>query len=212
MARTPARGGERLGDTTPSSNDIRVVGWAVRVEVIVAHAPGMLHPRVVPAIRRQGYEPTVIECENIVNSPRSYPGVLRAAFESGRDFCVIEHDVESRPGFLSALEECPTPWCFFAYDFSIKYEDAVLQPMVRSAPLGVGFAPLGHTRFRKELAPAVLPTVNSELFQASWVARDAFTTGALSAAGYLAHRHPGKAMHHHDYGLEASASRMHQPL
>jgi hypothetical protein len=169
------------------------------MRVVVPYAPGLLHPRVVPGIEMQGYEPELIECVNVVGHPHSYPNILREAFLSGDDFCLIEHDNESRPGFLKSLEDCPEPWCFFAYDFRVSFEDALHQPTVNSAPLGVDFAPLGHTRFRGELGEQIRSTLESDFFQATWVSRDTFVCGALTAIGYQAHRHPGKAFHHHAY-------------
>ena len=174
------------------------------VRVIVPYVPGLLHPRVVPAIVAQGYEPEAIECVNIVGHPRSYPRILRDAFLSGDDFLIVEHDNESRPGFLDDLRDCPEPWCFFAYDFRVTFEDAVQQPTVMGAPLGVDFAPLGHTRFRGGLGRQIESTVTSEFFLATWVGRDTFVSGALRALGYKAHRHPGKAFHHHPYNRAVS--------
>ena len=169
------------------------------MRVVVPYVEGMLHARVVPAIRAQGYEPELVECVNMVGHPSSYPCILRDLLLSDEDFCVIEHDNESRPGFLDALVECPEPWCFFAYDMSVPWEEAVNQPTVNSAPLGVGFAPLGHTRFRAGLGREIEATVTTEFFLATWASRDTFISGALMALGHLAHRHPGKALHHHPY-------------
>lgn len=163
------------------------------------HAPGLLHPRVVPAIERQGYAAELYECVNIVGHPMSYPALLSSWLLSGDDVCVIEHDNESRPGFLDALAECPEPWCFFAYDFRVSFEDAVSQPTVNSGPLGVDFAPLGHTRFRGGLGEEIRSLLEADFFRATWVSRDTFVSGALAALGYQAHRHPGKAIHHHPY-------------
>lgn len=170
------------------------------MRVVVPFAPGLLDGRTVPSITAQGYDPEVTECVNIVGHPRSYPALLREWFLSDDDFCIIEHDNESRPGFLDALRDCPEPWCFFAYDLSVPFEQAVQQPTVTSAPLGVDFAPLGHTRFRAGLGTEIRSTLDAEFFQATWVSRDTFVSGALSALGFSAHRHPGKALHHHPYG------------
>jgi hypothetical protein len=169
------------------------------VRVIVPFAPGCLDDRVIPAIEAQGYIPEVIECVNMVGHPHSYPMILRDLFLSGDEFCVIEHDNESRPGCLDALRDCSEPWCFFAYDFRVPFEEAVQQPTVNSAPLGVDFAPLGHTRFKSYVGRQIESTVTAEFFLVTWVSRDTFVAGALTALGYQAHRHPGKVFHHHPY-------------
>jgi hypothetical protein len=169
------------------------------MRVVVPYAPGCLHERVVPAIEAQGYVPELIECVNVVGHPQSYPAILRDLLLSGDDFCIIEHDNESRPGCLADLEACPEPWCFYAYDFRVSFEDAVHQPTVNSAPLGVDFAPLGHTRFRGGLGQQIESTITSEFFLATWVSRDTFVAGALTALGFQAHRHAGKVFHHHPY-------------
>lgn len=179
------------------------------MRVVVPYAPGLLHPRVVPAIEEQGYVPELYECVNIVGHRMSYPALLRDWFLSGEDFCIIEHDNESRPGFLNTLRYCEEPWCFFAYNFRVTYEDAVQQPTVNSGPLGVNFAPLGHTRFKGGLGDEIRSLLDADFFQATWVSRDTFVSGALTALGYQAHRHPGKAFHHHPYvdGVEREHSQ-----
>lgn len=169
------------------------------MRVIVPHAPGLLHERVVPAIEAQGYEPELIECVNIVGHPQSYPMILQRELLSGVDVCIVEHDVESRPGFLDDLDICPLPWCFNAYDFSVPFEDALKQPHLRSGPLGVDFAPLGHTRFKAGVGQEIEETLRDPLFLATWVARDVWIAGALVKVGIQAHRHPGKALHWHPY-------------
>jgi hypothetical protein len=171
------------------------------MRVVVPYAPGFLHERVVPAILAQGYAAETIECVNIVDHPMSYPRILADLLLGDEDVCIIEHDNESRPGFLQDLEDCPEPWCFFAYDLSQRWEDAVLQPSVTSAPLGVDFAPLGHTRFKAGLGENIRDTLESDWFKSTWVARDTFVAGALSVMGFKAHRHPGKAIHHHPYHI-----------
>ena len=169
----------------------------------------MLHPRVVPSLlsqvdpRGERYVIEQVEVANIVGHPLSYPALLLEWLTCGQDVCIVEHDNESRPGFLAGLEECPEPWCFHAYDLSIPWEEAVERPSGDSAPLGGGLAPLGHTRFRAGLGDRIRETLESSWFQASWVSRDTFVSGALNALGYLPHRHPGKAGHHHDYGPAA---------
>ena len=68
-----------------------------------------------------------------------------------------------------------------------------------SAPLGTGFAPLGHTRFRQGFCEPIRSTLEEDFFQRTWVARDTFVAGALNLLGFKAHRHPGKCFHHHPY-------------
>ena len=169
------------------------------MRVVVPYSPGQLHPRVVPSIVAQGYEAETYECVNIVGDPMSYPALLHQWLTSGEDVCIVEHDNESRPGFLADLDACPEPWCFYAYDLSIPWEDAILDPGPNSAPLGELFAPLGHTRFRAGVGDLILPTLTAGWFRESWVARDTWVSGALNAVGLIPHRHPGKALHHHQY-------------
>ena len=125
--------------------------------------------------------------------------VLSALFECGDDFCIVEHDIESRPGFLASLEECPEVWCFNAYDFSIPWEQAIAQPSDTSAPLGLYAAPMGHTRFRGGLYETVVDVLHSEVFGMSWVGCDTWLGNRLNDLGMKPHRHPGKVIHHHPY-------------
>ncbi len=157
--------------------------------MIVAVADGgKLHPRVIPAITRQGYTPLQLVC-NPAPGPASYPGWLASLLTLGRNVCIIEHDVESRPGFLRDLQACPEPWCFFAYDFSTSYEDTMV---------GTGFTPLGHTRFRAGVGTLIADLLDSEEFGSAWDGRDKLISAAL-AAFVKPHRHRGKAIHWHRY-------------
>jgi len=169
------------------------------MRVIVPYFPGLLHPRTIASIVAQGYVPERRECVNRVGHPQSYPMILTKLFESGEDFCIVEHDIESRPGFLGALEDCPSPWCFNAYDFSIPWEEAIGQPSDTSAPLGVYACPLGHTRFRGGLYETLREVLHSDIFQMSWVGCDTWLGNRLNDIGMIPHRHPGKVIHHHPY-------------
>jgi len=142
---------------------------------------------------------------NEVGHPQSYPMILAALFESGEDFCIVEHDIESRPGFLVSLEDCPEPWCFNAYNFSIPWEEAIGAPTDTSAPLGMYAAPMGHTRFRGGLYETVKRVLDSDVFKMSWVGCDTWLGNQLNApvsqggGAMNPHRHRGKAIHWHPY-------------
>ena len=157
--------------------------------VVVAYAPGLLHRRVVPAVRRQGVEPRLLELHGI-----TYPLRLLELFdemaEKDEPLCVIEQDVEIRYGALAGFEECPEPWCFHAYPFSVPYDETGLTDW---------FSPLGCTRFRPEIAPVLQSLRENPEFTISWVGRDVWTSRVLADAGYRSHRHPGDMMHYHDY-------------
>lgn len=120
----------------------------------------------------------------------SYPAELARWLTSDRDVCVIEHDVESRPGFLAGLDACPEPWCFHAYPFSHDWD---------ACGIGPEFAPLGHTRFRAGVGTTVKDLLESDEWLSDWRSRDALLSPALNAAGFMPHRHRGSAVHWHDY-------------
>ena len=184
------------------------------MRVVVPHAPGLLHPRVIPSLVTQvdahgeHYVIQQVECVNIVGHPFSYPALLADWLTCGEDVCIVEHDNESRPAFLKSLDECPEPWCFFAYDFGRQtFEEAIgdpghpahLRPHATTAPLGADVAPLGHTRFRAGVGDLIRDTLDAPFFRETWVSRDTFVSGALNAVGLVPHRHPGKCYHHHPY-------------
>ncbi len=176
------------------------------MRVVVPYHAAVLHPRVVPAVTAQGYEPYLIEVVNEVRHPDSYPMILARFLLCGEDVCFIEHDNESRPGFLDDLETCPEPWCFFAYDFGISYEEAIGEETPNhakrnptSAPLGSHFAPLGHTRFKGGVGDKIAQLLSSDFFLATWVSRDTLIAEALNEVGLFPHRHRGKCFHHHPY-------------
>jgi hypothetical protein len=175
------------------------------MRVLVPFYGDLLHPRVIPSLVSQvdadgnRYVIEQVECVNIVGHPFSYPALLADWLTCGADVCIVEHDNESRPGFLAGFESCPEPWCFHAYDLSVPWEDAVGLTSDRSAPLGLGLAPLGHTRFRAGVGDLIAETLDAPWFRETWVSRDTFISGALNALGMAPHRHPGKAGHHHPY-------------
>ena len=168
--------------------------------VLVPYADGRLHPRVLPSLRDQGYDVMTWRVENVVGSPNSYPKILSTMLLGLEDVCVVEHDVESRPGFLADLEACPEPWCFYAYDLSLPWDQAVEMAVATAGQeVGSRFAPLGHTRFRAGFCEQIRGLLESDVFAATWVARDSMLVGALAERGCTPHRHPGKAIHHHQY-------------
>lgn len=169
------------------------------MRVTICAGPAGAPDRVRAAVVRQGYRDQVVRCQD-PPSAWSYPSVLGRLLTAGEDVCIIEHDVESRLGFLADLDACPEPWCFFAYDFSVPYEEAMCGPGGETGPVTAPwFAPLGHTRFRAGVGTAVNDLFTSEDWLSTWVGRDGPLSRALSEAGYLPHRHRGKAIHWHPY-------------
>lgn len=145
---------------------------------------------MVPAIRAQGYEPLLVPL-GPPDRVNGYPAALRALFFAEVDFCVVEHDIESTPGALGALDSCPEPWCWHAYDLDIEWE--------RSGMDKPHFAMLGHTRFRAGLGDVLAPLLSSERWFDHWDGRDRLLVMALEQAGHRPHRHHPKVLHHHDY-------------
>jgi hypothetical protein len=163
------------------------------VLVVVPYVPGQLHARVLPAIRRQGY---IAWPHSVADEP--YSELLARLFGLLRDgldaLAVVEHDVESRAGCLRAYEDCPRPWCYHAYDFAQPYDETV----------PANFAPLGHVRFRRELAGELLTVAASaEWGSAGYQHLDRMLYDQITTrAGVGPHRHPGKVTHWHDYAAE----------
>ena len=154
--------------------------------VVVPYADGMLHSRVFPAIRRQGYEPEAIEC---VPSYQQVLAQLWLRLMAGDDIAVVEHDVESRIGALRSFEDCPELHCFHPYKFNQPFED-----------VGLEYAPLGHTRFRSALGEILRELSWSEPWRAlSYRDLDHLIGKHLAAHGVVPHRHELTVIHHHDY-------------
>jgi len=160
------------------------------MRVVVPYVEGMLHPKTVPAIEAQGYE-AVLEELTTANEGARYPRLLLELFQSDEDFCIIEHDIQSRTGFLDGLRDCPEPWCFHAYSLGVPFDDTSLP-----------YSPLGHTRFRSGLWPAVRELADDPRWGETWVARDAYLGWHLLGQGFKPHRHPGDVPHFHRYHEE----------
>jgi hypothetical protein len=135
----------------------------------------MLHPRVLPAI---GLGAELVEMYRDTDYARLVINLLSA----GEDFVLVEQDVEVRPGFVAGLAECERPWCFHAYAFSLPYDRVGL------------VVPLGCTKLRGSIIgrPALLRRHH-------WLGFDSHLGEVLVGEGYEAHRHPGDAIHWHDY-------------
>lgn len=163
----------------------------------VPYVEGGLHPRVLPAIAAQGYAVDPVQ----MIDDRFYAALLRRGLTSGEDFYVVEQDVESRPGFLDDLDRCPEPWCYFAYDFSVPYEESCYGPDGQTGLIPDWFAPLGHARFSAGIGTRIADLLNSEEFLSHWLSRDYLICKAFRKLGRFPHRHRGKAIHWHDYGV-----------
>jgi hypothetical protein len=148
-----------------------------------------LHPATVPAIEAQGYDPVLAKMEGA-----SYPRLLLDLFARGEDFCIDEQDVESHPGALDELRDCPEPWCWNAYPLGPADGENLIP-----------YATLGHTRFRAGLSWAVDALRDDSRWLETWVARDAYLGWHLLGQGLKPHRHRPDVTHHHRYD-EAHAS------
>lgn len=163
------------------------------MRVIVPFVERRLHKRVVPAITAQGYVAWLYRCDP-PPEPGSYPGVLRYWLRSGEDFCVVEQDVESLPGTLDELADCPEPWCWNAYPLQVPFDETGLH--LRH------FAMLGHTRFRSSLLPE-LPGLDTQRWWADWDGRDRLLVLWLNSLGIAPHRHYPDVRHHHRYWVNS---------
>jgi hypothetical protein len=151
----------------------------------------MLNHRVIPAIRRQHYEPIMWEINP--EDPHHYRNLLGSWFEAISvlgDLAIVEHDVESRTGFLHTFEECPEPYCFHAYHFAQSFDDS-----------GLDYAPLGHTRFRATIQAELTSLIESERWRTTphYGDLDGIIGHHLGELGIGPHRHEGDVIHHHKY-------------
>jgi len=110
------------------------------VKIVVPATPGGLHHSVIPAILRQGGAPIVWP----VGPGEEYFELIRLLWAAGRDFVIVEHDVEIPPGALAGFVVCPSPWCAHSYEV---YAGDV------ATAYGGPYA-LGLARFRAELMAA----------------------------------------------------------
>lgn len=145
----------------------------------------------MPALVTQGVSVYALRMVGLYD----YGHALARFFGRDEDVCVVEHDIESQPGFLASYEACPEPWCWHPYDFG--------NPWHMVAPsLPEWWAPLGHARFR---ARFVTQAVRDELATRVWEGIDGQLARLLRHRGILPHLHEGKAMHHHPYPRERLA-------
>jgi len=156
--------------------------------VVVPYVRGFLHPSVVPAICDQGYTPELIEVRNDPpeQNPQHYSEVIRGLLRYNDDVCIIEHDVESPPGFIDSFRDCGEPWCWHNYLFE---ENKLNAP---------GF---GHTRFRGGVGAKLYDRFGPDLLRnAPWPWVDSYLNDLVKEApelGLCAHLHDGMPVHHY---------------
>lgn len=142
-----------------------------------------MHERVIPAIVEQGYRPIQFVVSNKPDE-MTYARFVRCLSYFRHSACIVEPDIESRPGFLQSLDECPEPWCFYDYPGL---------PVGR--PWTENFAHLGHARFRMKKVGQFLIR-GLEEFSENPVTVAFAVNMILLRAGFSAHRHEGMAFHH----------------
>lgn len=171
------------------------------MRVVVPATPDGLHPAVVPAILRSGYDPQVV---NVAASGEAYWGLLCALWEAGEAFCIVEHDIEVGPGQLVGLDRCPEPWCAYSYwlywgDLADSYGHA---------------GGLGCARFSAELIAAhrdlMLVDVANSTAYPNFPARHFMGLDATIAQWLRGpyrtpcHQHHPNVKHHHAYDYEGA--------
>ena len=116
----------------------------------------------------------------------AYWRALSYMWEEGQDFAVIEHDVICRPDVVEQFDNCPEPWCMFAYD-----------NMCHEACKEAWANALGCTRFRKEVIDAV-PHALSAIPEKDrdWHNVCDGLGNHLREAGYTHHWHAPDVGHH----------------
>ena len=119
--------------------------------------------------------------------PDAYWAALEAIWTQGESFAVLEHDVACRPDVVRAFEECPEPWCTFAYS-------DVCHPGCVEAHRNN----LGCTRFRADVllsVPEAVSSIPSE--DRHWQRVCDYLGNNLRDAGLSHHWHEPWVEHHH---------------
>jgi hypothetical protein len=132
----------------------------------------MLHPAVVPAIRAGGIQGLLYVAW--LTDDLAYGRLLARLWDTPEDLCVVEQDVEVRPGTLAEFEACPERWCSAPY------------PVAGDLVDGIGCVRWRHPRPFPALAPVTWANVES-----------AYVT-ELHRHGMTPHHHP-EVTHHHSY-------------
>lgn len=150
--------------------------------------------------------PSAIAVETPKADNASYPRLFAELWRAGRDFLLIEQDIEVHESVQAQLEECPEPWCGFEY-----------LGMPEPEPRGYITYGLGCTRYRSELmskmpALANIPSdiVSNHQQAPHWARLDAFVKGTLLESGAEFHVHQPPVKHHHNfYPLGCACGELH---
>lgn len=136
-----------------------------------------LQPETVAALEASGYEwePVYTGLSDL-----AYANLLAQLWAAAETFTLVEHDIVPWRGALARLEECPEPWCGFAYP-------------LRDDLMTAG---LGCTRFRDTLLTAHPGAIEDTLTEDSpahprghWCNLDDRLTRVLTRAGAVRHVH-----------------------
>lgn len=65
-----------------------------------------------PALEPEVIDPVVVDLDG---EPWSYNAYLAGRWRVGQAFVNMEHDIVPWPGAITALWQCPEPWCAYGY-------------------------------------------------------------------------------------------------
>ena len=155
----------------------------------VLFCPVTPHPDAVAAIAR--YAPQA-EQPDVTGNKYAYWREISARWTGEADLIIIEQDIEIAADTIASLEDCPEPWCVFAYPI-----------FRRKIRLRVG---LGCTKISAAAQRQVTARAIAEGFAlcrdckgaGCWWHLDGRVSAMLKHAGYAPHVH-GDVIHHHDY-------------
>jgi len=156
-----------------------------RLLVVMPYVGGMDSPRVVENVMRQAG--TVVR-QDVSTTQFDYWELTRQLWESGEDFCYVEHDVVIPHNAIRSYEQCPELWCF--HNYTVQDDKPITD--------WGGNGAFGLVRFRGELTRKY-PTLIADLFHRSWSRLDGQTISALLARGHRSHHHYPMALHLHVY-------------
>lgn len=136
----------------------------------------------------------LIENVDLSGSQYNYWEMLRRLWMRGKDFIIVEHDIEPPSFFDNFFMKCPQLVCFHDYEV---FHETFGRMTIRDKYGGEGGA-LGCIRFRAELMTAY-PRFIENIFDRSWPKLDYQILSGLEALGIKRHRHEPDAIHHHVY-------------
>lgn len=144
------------------------------MKVIIPYSSIGFQQLVIVSLQYDCPDPVLHHCQQ----DSSYYDLLHSLWHEGETFVIVEHDIIPWPGAVTAIYNCPEPWCTYPYNNQTD----------RS---------LGCTKFSAQLLQDHPGALDEPTYDKSWTRLDVYIGHKLSSLGLTHHIHKPNVAHLH---------------